>query len=69
MELKLTVCPESECDAPAEAISEDLWPSTDGGIVMAKVVGCCGHWFLMPADRLAFQELAGVDGLGDRPSG
>lgn len=69
MELKLTVCPESGCDAPADVVSEDLWPSTDGGIVMAKVVGSCGHWFLMPYNRLAFQALAGVDGVGDRRSG
>ncbi len=45
-------CPESGCASPSEVVDEELWPSTGGGVMMARVVGVCGHNFLMPAWKL-----------------
>jgi hypothetical protein len=49
MGFELITCPEAGCTEQAEIVHEELWPSTSGGVFMAKVVGVCGHWFLMPA--------------------
>lgn len=49
MSVNLTICPDPGCTAQAEIVDEQLWPSTGGGVFMAKVIGVCGHWFLMPA--------------------
>lgn len=52
MAINLIMCPEAGCHAQAEIVAEELWPSTSGGVFMAKVIGACGHWFLMPAWQL-----------------
>jgi hypothetical protein len=61
MDMKLTECPERGCTAPAEVIEEDLWPSTQGGLMMAKVEGSCGHRFLMPAWKLDLNTVFVLD--------
>jgi hypothetical protein len=58
MAINFILCPDPGCDSQAEVVSEDLWPSTTGGVFMAKVVGVCGHWFLMPAWQLELTEHA-----------
>jgi hypothetical protein len=52
----ITCCPERGCHAPAEVVDSQTWASTDGGLVMVKVIGVCGHWFLMPAEQLELVE-------------
>ncbi len=52
MSTHFTICPEPGCQAAASIEREEMWPSTDGGVIMAKVIGVCGHWFLMPAWQL-----------------
>lgn len=52
MDAKFIECPENGCGSPAEVVDEELWPSTGGGLMMAKVAGVCGHNFLMPAWKL-----------------
>ena len=52
MAIDLIMCPEPGCHGQAEIVDEEMWPSTSGGVFMAKVVGACGHWFLMPAWQL-----------------
>jgi len=42
------LCPEPGCAFEASIIHEDTWPSTDGAVVMAKVMCPAGHWFNMP---------------------
>jgi hypothetical protein len=49
-------CPAPGCNEQAEIVEEHLWPSTSGGVFMAKVVGVCRHWFLMPARRLQLSD-------------
>jgi hypothetical protein len=67
MDVKITGCPETGCSAPAEVVEEELWPSTNGGVLMAKVVGSCGHWFLMPAWQLDLGSVFAIDGkTGER---
>ena len=58
MAINLTICPETDCTQPAEILEEQLWPSTSGGVFMAKVVGSCGHWFLMPAWQVELADYA-----------
>jgi hypothetical protein len=59
MAFEIITCPENGCSEQAEIVDEQLWPSTSGGVFMAKVVGVCGHWFLMPAWQLELAEYAG----------
>jgi hypothetical protein len=61
MDIRLIGCPEEGCGLPAEVVHEEMWPSTDGGLMMAKVVGTCGHWFLMPAWKLDLGMVFAVD--------
>ncbi len=61
MDAKFIACPEAGCDRPAEVVQEDMWPSTQGGLVMAKVVGACGHNFLMPAWKLDLGVMFVID--------
>jgi hypothetical protein len=52
MAITITSCPELGCDAPAELIDEVAMTSTDGEVVMVRVVGACGHRFVMPRSWL-----------------
>lgn len=57
MTTNFTTCPEPNCITPAAIEGEEMWPSTSGGMMMAKVVGACGHWFMMPAWQLDLAEV------------
>jgi hypothetical protein len=59
--MKLIECPERDCSAPAEVIDEEIWPSTQGGLMMARVEGTCGHRFLMPAWQLELHQVYVLD--------
>jgi len=59
MAVEFITCPETGCCEAAEIVEEQLWPSTSGGVFMAKVVGVCGHCFLMPAWGLQLGDHAG----------
>ena len=48
MAITITSCPEHGCGAPAELIDHVAMTSTDGEVVMVRVVGVCGHRFVMP---------------------
>ena len=48
MAITITSCPEHGCGAPAEVIDQLEFASTDGDVVMARVIGACGHRFVMP---------------------
>ncbi len=61
-------CPEIGCSSPAEIVSEELWPSTDGGMVMARIFGACGHNFLLPAEKLEVHELLALHEVTIEPS-
>ena len=61
MSLRYVGCPEPGCDAPSAVIDEEMWSSTTGGLVMAKVMGSCGHGFLMPAWKLDLANVVVVD--------
>lgn len=61
MNMKLTQCPEEGCDAHSEVVDEQMWPSTHGGVIMAKVIGVCGHVFVMPAWQLDLNEVFVLD--------
>ena len=61
MSTQFTICPEIGCQAAASIESEEIWPSTDGAVIMAKVVGACDHWFFMPACELDLGHM--IDGL------
>lgn len=52
MSTYFTYCPSPGCEAAATVERHDLWPSTDGEVLMAKVIGVCGHWFNLPASAL-----------------
>jgi hypothetical protein len=52
MTIVVTSCPQAGCDAPAELIDEVVMTSTDGEVVMVRVVGSCGHRFVMPRSWL-----------------
>lgn len=67
MEFKFTSCPEDGCNAHSEVVEEEMWPSTNGGMIMAKVIGVCGHWFLMPAWKLNLGQLYVLDAATGEP--
>lgn len=48
--MHLTPCP--ECGLPAEVIDRDVWPSTDGPIVIGRVLCVRRHHFVMPMAQL-----------------
>jgi hypothetical protein len=52
MSAQFMKCPGPGCDRPASLDGADLWPSTNGPILMVKVFGACGHWFKLPASKL-----------------
>lgn len=64
MRFNPTKCPEPACDAPAEIVEEHMLPSTTGGMIMAKVIGLCGHWFMMPAWQLDLGGMFALDDFG-----
>ncbi len=61
MHMKVVECPEQDCTAPAEVIDEEMWPSTQGGMMMGRVEGTCGHRFLMPAWQLDLHPVYFLD--------
>jgi hypothetical protein len=52
MAITITSCPEHGCGAPAELIDEVAMTATDGEVIMVRVVGACGHRFVMPRSWL-----------------
>ena len=53
MAITITSCPEHGCGTPAEVIEQLELASTDRDVVMARVIGACGHRFVMPLAWLA----------------
>lgn len=48
--MDLTTCP--ECGLPAEVVSRDVWPSTDGPVEHATVRCVDKHRFVLPVASL-----------------
>lgn len=50
--MDITMCPERDCDGPAEVIDRRVLESTDGPTEHVRVVCLLGHRFLVPVEML-----------------
>ncbi|MBF4162163.1 hypothetical protein [Nocardioides acrostichi] len=58
--IELVVCP--DCDASAEVVRREVWPSTDGPVEHAVVSCVARHLFTLPASALVSATAAAAGG-------